>query len=151
MMSKFPRPAAPVYGDPAEAHRNQYEADSMARAEAADTNMGPSRNLNMFSQAERTRHGNSLARSQAAYMPEWDRWFQAAGIGGNTSFGRGGDTGGFGQGGPAGYTPDQLDAENATALTGGAAPRWAQSQNLPSSEQKIAGSLQGLQRIMRGR
>jgi hypothetical protein len=47
---------------------------------------------------------------------------------------------------PAGYTQGQLDTENAVALGGGAAPRWTQSQNLPSSQQRIGESLYGLQR-----
>ncbi len=52
---------------------------------------------------------------------------------------------------PAGYTQGQLDTENADALGGGAAPRWTQSQNLPSSQQRIAGSLAGLRRSAGGR
>jgi hypothetical protein len=52
---------------------------------------------------------------------------------------------------PAGYTEGQLDTENAQALGGGMAPRWTQSENLPGSQQRIAGSLAGLQRSMRGR
>jgi hypothetical protein len=52
---------------------------------------------------------------------------------------------------PAGYTEGQLDTENAQALDGGPAPRWTQSENLPGSQQRIAGSLAGLQRSMRGR
>lgn len=52
---------------------------------------------------------------------------------------------------PAGYTEGQLDIENAQALGGGVAPRWAQSQNLPGSQQRIGQSLAGLQRSMRGR
>lgn len=52
---------------------------------------------------------------------------------------------------PAGYTQDQLDLENAEALTGGAAPRWAGSQNLPGSQQRISASMRGLQDLLRGR
>lgn len=50
---------------------------------------------------------------------------------------------------PAGYTQDQLDLENADALAGGPAPRWAGSQNLPSSQQRIADSMRGLQGLFR--
>jgi hypothetical protein len=52
---------------------------------------------------------------------------------------------------PAGYTEGQLDIENANALGGGMTPRWTQSQNLPSSQQRIAGSLAGLRRNIGGR
>ncbi len=52
---------------------------------------------------------------------------------------------------PAGYTEDQLDLENAQALSGGMAPRWSQSENLPGSQQRIGQSLAGLKRSMKGR
>ena len=50
---------------------------------------------------------------------------------------------------PAGYTQGQLDTENQQALTGGVAPRWAGSQNLPSSQRRIGQSLEGLNRSIR--
>ena len=47
---------------------------------------------------------------------------------------------------PAGYTEGQLDTENEAALSGGPAPRYLGSDLLPSSKQRIMGSLAGLQR-----
>ena len=49
---------------------------------------------------------------------------------------------------PAGYTEGQLESENRLALSGGPSPRYTQSQNLPSSKQRIRASLAAL---LRGR
>ena len=49
---------------------------------------------------------------------------------------------------PAGYTEGQLDQENIDALSGGRTPRYTQSQNLPSSQNRIRASIEAL---LRGR